>query len=384
MNIDDIYAAYDAQNTASADLARLNEERAVADTLRGSNFAQENTVGGAGSYLAAVADAVNRTRGKIKQRDINPQIADARNRQALGKTMEQRYGAEMEAEKIRREKEQQDLARGDRLAARSTIDVVHKSTNAPAILTSDGRGNFYDGEGKLVNIDDYALRQKASGLSASGLNRGLREFGKELREAQPFVNTVKRINELVTPYGIGGEKEGQEVPGIGVIIGSRGPVGQFARFVKGTPIGDELFSLVTDLSSIKLRENAGTAQTLVETRTVLAGLGLDGVNDPAVFLKHWPEIVTAIQNDLRTLAASTDPEIVGIYEDNARVFNAPLEYRNNITPVRFNPPEEGSSGLTRTFENLTKPKNKSGKSAKEETTETPQEEETFTFDDEKK
>lgn len=327
--IEQLMAALEQGNQADASLQGLSEEQARANALRGSSHATANTVRGHGSYLGALADVVNQSRGRQIDREIKPQLADARGASALAKTMGQRYETQNQYDMQERKQSNVDQARTDRqgniadartdrLAKRNTMDMEHIASGDRATIVADGRGGYFDGQGNAVNISDYVSYDKPSsrsggGLSGSANKSGLEKLGKRLNTLSPFTNQVRNIDELLAPYAIGGDKEGGDIPGMGAVEGGRGAVGKTYRFFKGTQEGDRIFQGISAFVSDVLRAKGGTAQTLTETRNILMGLGLNETVDEDVVTQHWPKIREAAQRDLARIKQTTHPEVLNTY-----------------------------------------------------------------------
>jgi len=215
MTPDQLYDYLQRADQANVDLQGLNEQAARAEALRGSSAATDMMVQGQGSYLGLIADAINRSRGKQMQRDIDPKLAEARKGSALGKTMAQKYNIGRQYEKDQREQERYEQERSDKLAERGMLDMQDKRTRERVTLITDGRGGYFDGEGNPVNISDYVKYYRPTTSSKSGGKGGLKPSASERKDyllskrLQGVVNSMASERNAFTE----GQKNELDSPG---------------------------------------------------------------------------------------------------------------------------------------------------------------------------
>jgi len=358
MNIDELINAMESQAAQEAALKDYDEQRARAEALRGTNYAQLGSQMGnvGGSYVGLLADLVANSKGRQLDREVSAPRRAAREGLAAAKAKAQglleRRKFETEerdykykADKFDYEQRTKAQERADKLAERKEFPAVRKSDGEPVYLVSDGRGGYYEGD-KKVNIANYQQEFKpgtgTGTLSGSSLRTGLEKLGKRIEEAAPVIRQVKNIDAVLAPYATGGAKEGQDVPGMGFWEGGRDVFGAGIRFL-GSREGREVFQNISAFVSDILKEKAGTAQTFQETRNILWGLGLDKSVEEEVFLKYWPKIRAAVQKDLENIKRSTHGDVMSEYY--ALGNNKPTIFETEFSTQTFPEFDSDATGL---------------------------------------
>jgi len=316
---------------ANANLTGLTEQQARANALRDS-METINPTTGQGSYLGLIADFIGQKEGRRRQRMLTPRIDEARRNVGLAKAAKQRYDVEQAAEKQAYDRafkedertydrEMAEQKRADMLARREMGEYVDPQGNRQIVRT-DAFGRAYDDAGNPIeNFSQWREYERpratrgGSGLSLSGssLRTGLEKLGKRLEMARPLIDQVNNIDAKLAPYATGGTREGQDIPGIGPIEGSRGVVGDTYRFLFSSQEGKDIFSGISAFVTDVLRQKAGTAQTFNETQNVLKSIGVENLNNEQTLINNWPRIRAAAQQDLARIKSTTHKDVLREY-----------------------------------------------------------------------
>lgn len=151
--------------------------------------------------------------------------------------------------------------------------------------------------------------EKEAKLTQGQLQTGLRTLEKNVK---PFEDLFGSFNELATslqPYAKGGEKENENIPGIGFFEGGRGVMGDIWRMGAGQDSQD-MFRQLSSVMTTKIRESAGTAQTFSETQNVLKAHGTQDFSTEESALGGMQELMRAIMKDQQRLLATTHPQVL--------------------------------------------------------------------------
>jgi hypothetical protein len=381
-----------------SDLAGLDEKYADARELRGSQGANINKYGTV-SPLALAADVINNSRGRKDMRGIEPQRVNARaaiaeNEHALpmyqaqqaknkvdyDQTIDEqnqtnvtnaatessrRYGLEKAVEETKRKQAQDNVNSLAKVAAdkRTRSTYIHPKTQETVTVAIGPNGQAFaiDGAGTPTDTDitEYvpykqyadqtAAAATAGGLKANQLQTGLDKLEKKIKPVESMQLALERLDEGLKPYEKGGPKEGEAIGGIGGIGGMRGEgitghIGDVWRYIDDFDLfgetGDsaEMSNAVAGVIAPIIRNQAGLAQTMSETKKVIDAYGLQSISNEQDMLKALPYIREAIKRDLDRINATTMPQVKDMYGEASGDLNAfdrestPLDMSQRIEP----------------------------------------------------
>lgn len=177
-------------------------------------------------------------------------------------------------------------------------------------------------------------------LTPGQVQTGMRTLEKNVK---PFEDLFGSFNELTTslqPYAKGGDKENENIPGIGFFEGSRGLMGDIWRMTGGGQDSQDMFRQLSSVMTTKIRESAGTAQTFSETQNVLKAHGTQDFSTEESALGGYQELMRAIMKDQQRILATTNPQVLeqfsAAYQDgagNPLLETMPqLDFSNRIDP----------------------------------------------------
>ncbi len=211
----------------------------------------------------------------------------------------------------------------DRLAFdKSKGDDVKLTNKAGDIISAraGADGYYYDQQGNRLGSEWYKY-DKPTGSSRYGYGAAskteLDALYKKINKMSPALNAARDVNEMLSDYAVGGKYENvDDMSGVGAVSGASTLAGSAARWFEKT-FGSDADSeeaqqnkqRVSRFASLILKQQAGASQTMHETRKILEGLGLSSDNtdlvDEVAFVRAWPKIQQAIQNDLADIRATT-------------------------------------------------------------------------------
>ena len=241
------------------------------------------------------------------------------------------------------------------------LDKMNERTNATYInptsqetftvqIGVNGQAQVFDIDNKptemnitdLVPYNDWIAQQKAlakaeaesgsGGLSLNALQTGLDKLEKKIKPVESMQLAVERLDAVLAPYAKGGAKEGEKIGGIGGIGGMRGEgitghIGDVWRYLddattSGQGDSAEMSNAVAGVIAPIIRNQAGLAQTMSETKKVIDAYGLQNISNEEDMLKALPYIKEAIKRDLDRINNTTMPEVRKMYGDAAGPLNA--------------------------------------------------------------
>ena len=172
-------------------------------------------------------------------------------------------------------------------------------------------------------------------LTESQLQTGADKLEKKLKPVESMQQAVGRLDEKLAPYAKGGAKEGEAIGGIGGIGGMRGEgitgtIGDIWRWVDDATTagqGDSasVSAAVAGVIAPIIRNQAGLAQTMSETKKVIDAYSLQSISNEEQFLEALPYIKEAVNRDLARINANTLDPVKEHYEANM----AELGYGNS-------------------------------------------------------
>lgn len=367
-----------------ADLMGLDEEYARASNLRDNTKSKINKYGTV-SPLSLVADVINQSRGRKEMRELAPQRTAARTAISDNANALPLYQEQIAADKTAYDKTQDVLAQSNTDAAakesirrfgltqatakakqnaldaknkQDRIDKMDGRTNATYInptsqetftvqIGVNGQAQVFDKDNKptgmnitdLVPYKDWIAQQKAlaeaksgGGLSSTALQTGLDKLEKKIKPVESMQLAVERLDAVLAPYAKGGAKEGEKIGGIGGIGGMRGEgitghIGDVWRYLddattSGQGDSAEMSNAVAGVIAPIIRNQAGLAQTMSETKKVIDAYGLQNISNEEDMLKALPYIKEAIKRDLDRINSTTMPEVKEMYGNAAGALNA--------------------------------------------------------------
>ncbi len=143
----------------------------------------------------------------------------------------------------------------------------------------------------------------------------VRRLGQEHAESVRIGSSIENLDEVLTPY----LKKGGNIPGVGYFEGAQGWYGNLIRggldFMSDTNEAQDMNAKIRGVLNPILRADAGTAQTLTETRNKLTELGAGGDISEEVFVQNYPAIREAYNRDMERLRNTYDPAAVEMYSE---------------------------------------------------------------------
>ncbi|MBT7878113.1 MAG: hypothetical protein HN738_08525 [Gammaproteobacteria bacterium] len=215
--------------------------------------------------------------------------------------------------------------------------------------SSDGSGTWVDSDGEKASLNgllDYAAYKKAlsdenkdvanGDLTENQLRLGMSELEKKTQPMQAIHDRISVIDNLLAPYMVGSddEREGQGVPGIGFGEGYRGFIGDAWRMAQGQD-SRQINAAMAGLTADEIRQQAGTAQTLHETRNVLASMSQQGLSEEGAALAMYMRIRDAFQKDLQLLEAGTHKGVMNEFRRNYQAIGGESIFDNYLKPIDF-------------------------------------------------
>ena len=351
-----------AQNAAAGQgLKGLEEQQAQAMALRGAPQPKINQYGDV-SPLSVIANMMRQSQGRKQTRELKPQIEQARAQVAEGEHALPLFKLQQEQEKanaatarqvkedaFKREKFEYEQAQDVKTAAtaagsRDRATYYDPTTGDPYTVAIGPKGKAYaiDDKGKETPVDitnfvtdatwsrlqkekaTKAAKDKRGGLTAGQLQTGLDKFDKKIAPVEDIIQGVQELDKLIAPYMEGGEKEGGNVPGIGLVAGQQGTLGDVARLIGGED-SQAVGGVIQRIIGPIIRNQAGLAQTMSETDRVLRSYGLQNVTRESVFLDALPALKKAIQADLQRLRSTTLAPVVEHHRGAYTEGQAPID-----------------------------------------------------------
>ena len=278
---------------------------------------QSISQGEAGKYRAGLEQAALKARGERDKWGYDAQTA-----------------AEKQAESVR---QYEATASAKASAKGNPITMMDTDGTNPVTGYMTGRG-FVDKKGNLVDISRKVPWDKegaggAGGgvarkpLTAGQMQTGLKDLEKVLKPIEGVHQSMLKLDELLLPYTKGGVKQDEGIGGIGGWGGQRGEgwggtAGDVIRYVDdATTIGEagdsqKISSAISGLIAPIIRDQAGLAQTMSETKKVIDKLGLQAIGDEETFLDAYPQLKAAMRRDLDRIRRTRSPEVLEFYEQS--------------------------------------------------------------------
>ena len=148
------------------------------------------------------------------------------------------------------------------------IDYVVKGQVPGRVVT------FTDGTSEWE--PDYVDPEAETGSGGSGkdgdMNPDLSRLVQHIEPTYRAVEKGKVLFDVLKPYMVGGEKEGQDIPGVGMFEGSKGTVGNVLRASQG-PEAQAIGNAIAAYRQEIIKATSGLAQTLPEIAQTLETLG---------------------------------------------------------------------------------------------------------------
>ena len=358
-NIEELQRALRQGSDAKARLAGLDEQYQQAQD-RGVATTKKDRYGQV-SPLSVLADVVGQSRSRRDMRELAPQreaarsnIAQHENAQGLFNAVrQQEQDSQIQANwtdghalKLAQQSqsEAREVSRQEELAAKLALEsqigkpttVWDIETGARQDITFDPQGNPFtlttQGLEEPFDMTGYSTTKpekvdkngKYGGLTPNAIQTGLKEYEKKLKPVESMVEAVARLDSALSPYAKGGAKEGQDIGGIGGIGGQRGEgvtghIGDAWRWIDDVTtsgVGDSatISNAVAGVIAPIIRNQAGLAQTMSETKKVIDAYGLQNISNEKDFLRAYPYIKKAIEADLARIQRTTLPEVKEYYD----------------------------------------------------------------------
>lgn len=183
-------------------------------------------------------------------------------------------------------------------------------------LETDGRGRWFKGNEELDPNIVAGLTEsgrRAKGMTSSQVQGGLSKLGKRLA---PLERTKKSISDLlyaIKPYAKGGEKEGDNIPGIGRFEGGQ-LGGQLYRAMSSEAQG--IHAILQQTTNAILKEVSGAAVTSAETLRHARALSTTELNDEQAVIEAILRLQKSIENDINNVKNTTSKDVLGSYYEN--------------------------------------------------------------------
>tara|TARA_R110000765_G_C18951734_1_gene608629 strand:- start:2294 stop:3409 length:1116 start_codon:yes stop_codon:yes gene_type:complete len=284
--------------------------------------------------------------------DKTQDVLDQSNTDAAAKESIRRFGLTQATAKIKQDaldaKNKQD--RLDKMNERVNATYINPTSQETFTVQIgvNGQAQVFDIDNKptgmnitdLVPYKDWIAQQKAlaeaksggGGLSLNALQTGLDKLEKKIKPVESMQLAVERLDAVLAPYAKGGAKEGETIGGIGGIGGMRGEgitghIGDVWRYLddattSGQGDSAEMSNAVAGVIAPIIRNQAGLAQTMSETKKVIDAYGLQNISNEEDMLKALPYIKEAIKRDLDRINSTTMPEVREVYGNAAGNLNA--------------------------------------------------------------
>ena len=169
-------------------------------------------------------------------------------------------------------------------------------------------------EARVNAAEARSSANKRGGLTSNQIQRNKILMAKEIKPLEDVIVGVNQLDDILQKYSVGGAAEGQDIPGMGVIEGMRGNIGDAYRWFKGDE-SQNVFRLTQNILTKLIKESAGLAQTKTETANVLRGLGQQDITSESVVLKGLADLKTAIKHDQERIKATYKGPVLDDYND---------------------------------------------------------------------
>ena len=312
---------------ASGNLAGLDERYERANALRDQPI-QEMKGNATGTGLSAIANLMNSYTGNKRAAALEPQRAAAREQMAGAKHALPMYNAQ-------RAEDATVLAAQNRAEDLGIDDNIRAQRQANFEREFEQKGMLERAKAKQAKDKAAETARLKGALTQSQLQTGADKLEKKLKPVESMQQAIGRLDEKLAPYSKGGAKEGESIGGIGGIGGMRGEgitgtIGDIWRWVddattSGQGDSASVSAAVAGVIAPIIRNQAGLAQTMSETKKVIDAYSLQSISNEEQFLEALPYIKEAVSRDLARINANTLDPVKEHYETNM----AELDYGNS-------------------------------------------------------
>ena len=195
VDLAELQRAMSQNNQAMVDFEATENPYTYAQELRGGQQLTPDATTGYLSPLMVLADTINQSTGRRDVRNLESERKGLSQTMAASQAMKESYDLEGEAQKRTFAQNQEDRSAAkevrdatDHTALDKVEEFLHIPSKTNVVLRQDVDGNYVDGNGAVVNLDDY------SGVVKEG--NGYKYLGgtvlKDMEGMEHRVNSITR------------------------------------------------------------------------------------------------------------------------------------------------------------------------------------------------